>query len=471
MGRVFTNCLVLSADRFGEGEVYIEGDRIVSVHYCGSGEEPEVHLGPAVPLDTPREDLGGKVLMCSLIDSHVHFREPGMTRKGDIFTESRSALLGGVTTFIDMPNTNPPTVTLDALQDKLSRCEGRSWADYGFHIGATNGNSGLLREIATEGSPLWGEYGAIKVFMGSSTGGMLLDSKDVLSELFSIPFTGKRILVHSEDEGEIRSNTAAFKQKYGDDIPQRYHSAIRSRRACILSTIRALELAMKYGTALHILHVTTKEEVDMIRAAKRLNPNITAETTPNYLYFSDEDYDRLGPRLKCNPAVKTASDRQALRDALLDGTIDTIGTDHAPHLLSEKDKPYTSCPSGCPSITQSLGVILTVCREGDIPLTVVAKTMCEKPAELFGIKDRGHMLPGQKADLLVVDPSLEYMVGDKEAMSLTSSSHVPYLCGWSPYEGETLTGGVKSVYLSGELSVQDGRLLDESPRGRKVTFS
>lgn len=468
MGKVFTNCLVLSGDRLGEGEVHIEGGHIASVHYRGGDDGPAMDLGPAIPPSVPREDLGGKILMCGIIDTHVHFREPGMTDKGDIFTESRSALLGGVTTYVDMPNTNPPTVSLEALDDKLSRAEGRSWSDYCFHIGATNSNFPLLREISSPLSPRWGDFAGIKVFMGSSTGGMLVDDNDTLSRLFSLSGTGKRILVHSEDEAEIRANLALFTGRYGNDIPFRFHSAIRSPLACVKSTRRAIELALKYSTPLHILHVTTAEEIELIREAKKATPLITAETTPSYLYFCDEDYPRLGARLKCNPAVKSPSDRKALREALRDGTIDTVGTDHAPHLAAQKDAPYTSCPSGCPSITQSLPVMLSVCREEGIPLTALPRTMCETPSDLFGMKDRGHMLPGQKADLVIVDPDLRYTVGSEAGKAETSSATIPYRCGWSPYEGETLRGGVVGVYLDGEESVRRGNLLDERPRGRKV---
>ena len=304
-------------------------------------------------------------------------------------------------------------------------------------MGATNSNSRKIKEYIDSGHGSL--FAGIKVFMGSSTGNMLVDETDALEELFQIK--GKTILVHCEDEGIIKANLKKAKELYGDAIPFTAHPEIRSREACVRSTRKALDLAIKYGTRLHILHVSTKEEARMIREAKSLNPHITAETSANYLWFCDEDYGNMGGKLKCNPAIKTAADRQALIEALRDGTIDTTGSDHAPHLLTEKDRPYLECPSGLPTVQQSLPVVLTLALRNGIPLTRIASAFSEKPAEIFGIPNRGRLQEGYYADLVVVDPAKEYTVG-KPA----------YKCGWTPYEGCSLKGSVDMVWINGSLA-------------------
>lgn len=435
MGRyLLTNAVIVTGASSRKGTLGIDGERISGIWY--EDEMPGLTGHPEVI------DLGGKVLMAGGIDAHVHFREPGMTWKADIASESKAALLGGITSFIDMPNTTPPTVSLEALHGKSDRAAATSAANYGFHIGATNANVAMINEYLASG--LGEGFAGIKIFMGSSTGNMLVDREAALRELFRI--NGKPILVHSEDEVIIRASQDAAKARFGTDIPFREHPVIRSREACIKSTRKALELACEYGTALHILHVSTAEEVDMIREAKASNQRITAETSANYLWFCDEDYDRLGGRIKCNPAVKEASDREALRQGLADGTIDTIGSDHAPHLLSEKDRPYLECPSGIPSIQYSLPVAVTVALELGIPLTRIADAYSEKAAGIFGIEDRGTLKAGSFADLVVIDPEALFTVNG------TASK-----CGWTPYEGERLRGKVEMVWLNGELAVNGSR--------------
>ena len=412
--------------------------------------------------ETEIRDLTGKVLMAGGIDAHVHFREPGMTSKADIGSESLAALLGGVTSFIVMPNTNPPTVNIGRVREKCSLSEGRSYANWGFHIGATNDNLGELADLvaSAEGE----EFGGIKVFMGSSTGNMLVDREKTLEGIFRMK--NVRIPVHCEDEDIIKANLAAAREKYGDTIPMPEHENIRSRQACIRSTAKALQMAMECGTGLHITHVTTAEEVDMIRTAKRYNPGISAETSANYLWFSNEDYEKYGSRIKCNPAVKALSDRTALRKALAEGVIDTIGSDHAPHLPEEKARPYTSCPSGMPSIQQSIAVVLTVSSQEGIPLTRIASAISEKPAELYGIKNRGHLQKGYAADIIVIDLNKEFTV-DRAG---SGPGGIAYKCGWSPYEGIRLKGYVEDVYLNGWHVVSGGRLKDSTPRSTALAF-
>lgn len=457
------NATIVTGASTKKGTLAIDGERIAGIWYRGESDQDD---SSALRSFTGSKviDLKGKVLMAGGIDAHVHFREPGLEYKADMESESKAALLGGVTSFIDMPNTNPPTTCKDALMDKLERASGRSWSNYGFHLGATNDNFPALQDYLADGTG--SVFGGVKVFMGSSTGNMLVNDDETLANLFRIK--GKPILIHSEDEGIIKANLAAAKERFGEDVPFREHPEIRSRKACIRSTAKALAMAIEYGTRLHVLHVSTAEEVEMIRAAKIHNPGITAETSANYLWFCDEDYDTLKGRVKCNPAIKTASDREAIRKGLAEGIIDTIGSDHAPHLLSEKERPYLACPSGLPSIQQSLSVVLTVAKaynegkddEDSLSLSRIASAFSEKPAEILGIKDRGSLKVGNHADLIVVDPEQEYSVKD-----------VAYKCGWSPYEGITLCGAVRNVFLNGQEVVSDGHLTVDTPTGQKLEFS
>ncbi|HBH09291.1 MAG TPA: dihydroorotase [Rikenellaceae bacterium] len=498
MARILlTNATIVTGASTKKGALAIDGERIVGIWHRSDSDSNDSEALRVFP-DAEVIDLEGKVLMAGGIDAHVHFREPGMEWKADIESESKAALLGGVTSFLDMPNTIPPTTDLDALKDKLNRASERSWANYGFHIGATNGNAAMIREYLAEG--LGGKFGGIKVFMGSSTGNMLVDDDKTLSDLFRIK--GKPILIHSEDEGIIKANLEAAKAKFGEDIPFREHPLIRSRKACIRSTAKALAMAIEYGTRLHVLHVSTAEEVEMIRAAKIHNPNITAETSANYLWFSDEDYETLKGKEKCNPAIKTATDREALRKGLAEGIIDTIGSDHAPHLLTEKVDNYLKCPSGLPSVQQSLSVVMTVAdifnegkEEGLLTLSRIASAFSEKPAEILGIKERGSLKVGNHADLVVIDPEREYSVQNhsnsaannpepghsvqNHAVDLADNAPEPnysvekaaYKCGWSPYDGVKFKGMIDKVFLNGIQVIADGSLIQDFPSGQPIAFT
>ena len=387
-------------------------------------------------------NLEGKWLMAGGIDAHVHFREPGLTHKADMATESLAAAAGGVTYVMDMPNTNPATTTAQALKEKLELAKGRTTGKIAFHIGATNSNAEDVLRLIQEGDASAGicpdDIAGVKVFMGSSTGNMLVDDNSTLARLFAI--SGKPVLVHCEDEQTIKENLEKAVEKYGEDIPFREHENIRSRSACIKSSIRALEMAIKHGTRLVLCHISTKEEMEMVRAAKLTNPSIIAETSCNYLWFSNEDYDRLGSRVKCNPSVKRPQDREALRQGLADGLIDTIGSDHAPHLLSEKENKYGKAPSGLPTIQQSLPVLLTIARQEEIPLTRIASVFSEKASELYGLKT-GKIAKGYAADLVVFDLNKELTVRAEDQKGR---------CGWTPYEGETLNGVIEMVLVDGE---------------------
>jgi dihydroorotase len=449
---------VVTADKEGIGAILIDGDTISKVYWKDEDGMTEIE-----GLKRPFEDLGsyhsdieqidleGKHILAGGIDAHVHFREPGLTHKADISTESRAAVAGGVTTVFDMPNTNPATISAEALAGKIRLAEGRSLAKIGFHIGASNSNAEDICRLIKDGDESTGlkasDIPGVKVFMGSSTGNMLVDDSSSLAKLFAIK--AKPVLVHCEDEAIIRANMNAATEKYGEEIPFEEHENIRSRQACVRSSIKALELAMKYGTRLVLCHITTKEELNMVKVAKDINPDIIAETSSNYLWFCNEDYSRLGSRVKCNPSVKTAQDRQALRDGLRDGIIDTIGSDHAPHLPSEKEAPYAKAPSGLPSIQQSLPVLLTVAKQESIPLTRIASVFSEKAAALYGL-DRGRIAAGMKADLVVFDYEKTFTVKTEEQYSK---------CGWTPYEGEVLNGCIETVYMNGKKIFENGKIL------------
>lgn len=470
---LLTGADIVTAEYAQKGAILIENETIAKI-WRTDGDGFAEYEGEKIPLDKLAGqisasdgnlqivDLSGKTIMAGGIDAHVHFREPGSTWKADLATESKAALLGGVTSFIDMPNTKPAVTSIESLDEKRQLADGRCYANWGFHIGADNCNADDLRRLSSSDAKR--RFAGIKVFMGSSTGNMLVDDKSALENIFSI--SDARILIHSEDEATIRKNLEAAREKFGDAIPMKEHENIRSRQACIRSTIKALELAMRLNTKLHILHVTTAEEVEMIRAAKMYNPEITAETSANYLWFCDEDYDKLGSLVKCNPAIKKAEDRTALRRALAEGIIDTVGSDHAPHLLKEKEEPYFNCPSGIPSIQQSLAVLLTVANEENIPLTRIASAISENTAELFGIRKRGKICEGYYADLIVIDTDKEFTVGE----SSEGSACIAYKCGWSPYKEVTLKGMVEDVYLNGRLTVHNGRLVSDSPAGRALEF-
>ena len=436
------NATIITSEKEAVGSVLIEDGKIQDIIY----KEEDGYI-PAV-LDILKSgpqvmELEGKCVMAGGIDAHVHFREPGLTHKADMETESRAAAAGGVTYVMDMPNTNPPTITAQALKDKIDLAKGRTAGKIAFHIGATNSNADEICRLVCEGDREAGitpeDIAGVKVFMGSSTGNMLVDSGSSLDRIFAIK--EKPVLVHCEDEKTIKDNLAKATEKYGEDIPFTEHENIRSRSACIKSSIKALEMAIKHGTRLVLCHISTKEEMEMVRAAKLSNPAIVAETSCNYLWFSNEDYDRLGSKVKCNPSIKTPQDREALRRGLAEGLIDTIGSDHAPHLLSEKDNKYGKAPSGLPTIQQSLPVLLTIAKQDDIPLTRIASVFSEKASEIYGL-DTGKIAKGYAADLVIFDKDKEFTVKAEDQKGK---------CGWTPYEGEVLNGMIQAVMVDGNI--------------------
>ncbi len=395
-------------------------------------------------------DCKNKAIIPGIIDTHVHFREPGLTHKADIKSESRAAVAGGVTTYFEMPNTNPTTTSLEQLNKKIEIASQTSLANYGFYIGATNNNIDKLFEIPKE------KYCGVKVFMGSSTGDMLVDDNSVLNRLFSK--TEKIVVVHCEDEHIVKTNMLKYREKYGEDVPFRCHPEIRNTEACYKSTKRAIELAQKHNTKLHIAHLTTEKELNLLSELSIEDKNVTAEVCVQHLWFDDNDYDKFESRIKCNPAIKSTSDKTALMKGLLDGKIDTIATDHAPHLLSEKEQTYFKSPSGIPIIQHSLLAVLTFCTQDVIKLTSVVEKMCHNPAKIFGISKRGYIREGYYADLVIIDLDSEK----------TKPAELFHKCGWSAFDGYPFKTRVEKTFVNGILVFDDG-VLNETHKGVQIT--
>lgn len=399
-------------------------------------------------------DAHGRFLIPGIIDDQVHFREPGLTHKANIGSESRAAVAGGVTSFMEMPNVNPPSVTQDLLEEKYQIAARTSIANYSFFFGATNDN--LEEVLRTDPARVCG----IKIFMGSSTGNMLVDNRQTLEKIFAE--SPMLIATHCEDETTVRNNLEAYKARYGDELTAAHHPLIRDEQACWLSSSMAVELAKKHGTRLHILHISTKEELDLFSNALPLkDKKITAEVCVHHLRFCADDYARYGNLIKCNPAIKSAENRDALLPALLDNRLDIIATDHAPHTWAEKSMPYLQAPSGVPLVQHSLNVMLEFYHQGRISLEKIVEKMCHAPAELFRIQDRGFIDEGYWADLVMVDTQAEWQV---------TKGNLLYHCGWSPFEGHTFKGRVDSTVVSGRLVYHDGRILECEP-GKRLTFA
>jgi dihydroorotase len=412
-------------------------------------------IGPDLSSHTADQiiDARGKYLLPGAIDDQVHFREPGLTHKGSIYTEARAAVAGGVTSFMEMPNTNPPTFTQELLEQKYSIASQRSLANYSFFIGAANDN--IDEVMKTDITKVCG----LKIFMGSSTGNLLVDNPKTLEAFFSrFPSI---IAAHCEDEPTIRHNTAVFKEKYGEDIGVENHPLIRSAEACYKSSSFAIGLAKKHGTRFHILHISTAKETELFDNTIPLEKKkITAEACVHHLWFNDGDYARLGNRIKWNPAIKTANDQNAVFNALLDDRIDVIATDHAPHTVEEKSNKYFQAPSGGPLVQHSLVAMLEFYHKKKISIEKVVQKMSHNPAILFNISKRGFIREGYFADLVLVDLKSPWTV---------SKENILAQCGWSPFEGTTFQSRVTQTFVSGHLVYNDGSF-DESRKGERLTF-
>jgi dihydroorotase len=403
-------------------------------------------------------DASGKFLLPGVIDDQVHFREPGLTHKGDIETESKAAIAGGITSFMEMPNTIPQAVTQELLEQKYHRAAEVSLANYSFYIGATNDN--LEELLRTDPANVCG----IKVFMGSSTGNMLVDNPETLSALFSR--SKMLIATHCEDEQIIQSNIAIAREKYGEEVPMSEHSKIRDTNACFKSTSKAVELAKKYGTRLHVLHLSTAGEIALFEAGPVKNKKITNEVCVHHLWFTEGDYEKYGSHIKWNPSIKSANDRQALLKGIGENRIDVIATDHAPHTLEEKDQTYFKSPSGGPLVQHSLVAMLEMSRNGKISIEKVVEKMCHAPADLFGIEKRGYIRKGYKADLVIVDT----------ARWTVSKENILSKCGWSPFEGESFYYSISQTFVNGKLVYENNHpnssgTFYEETKGERLTFN
>jgi dihydroorotase len=422
---IIKNVQIVNAGIIQEGEVLIENNRIT-------------RIGGTINLSGKVKEIDGlgKFLLPGIIDDQVHFREPGLTHKADIASESRAGIAGGVTSFMEMPNTNPPAISIDSLEEKYIIAEKTSWANYSFFMGATNSNYEELMKVNLQ------KVCGIKIFMGSSTGNMLVDNKMALDRIFSS--TPALIATHCEDEDTIRTATEFYKQQYGDRATAAIHPFVRNEDACYISSSYAVNLAKKHGSRLHVLHISTGKELDLFEQGTLLEKKqITAEACVHHLTFCDEDYSELGNKIKCNPAIKSARDRDMIWQGLKDGGIDIIATDHAPHTLEEKNRPYFDSPSGLPLVQHSLNIMYQHVLDGRLSLPDMVYFMSHAPAICFNIIDRGYIQEGYYADMVLFDPDKMWQV---------STDNIYYKCGWSPFEGKMMNGKVLMTWVNGHLA-------------------
>jgi dihydroorotase len=424
-----------------DADVLIEGERI-----------SKIESSIAAPDGVEVIDANGRLLMPGMIDDQVHFREPGLTNKGDLATESAAAVAGGITSFMDMPNVNPQTTTRQALVDKYALAEHRCTANYGFYLGATNRNIEEIKALEV------GEACGIKVFMGASTGDMLVDDQRALEKIFQ--HAPVMVVTHCEHSPTIWDNEAKARAEYGESVPMSEHPAIRSATACLKSSSVAVDLARRYDALLHVLHLTTAVEMALFSRLHRSEKRITAEVCVHHLWFDETRYEDLGTRIKCNPAIKAASDRAALVKALNEGRIDVIATDHAPHTLNEKNQTYFKAPAGLPLVQHALVVLFDLASRGEISLELVVDRACHAPADLFGVKERGYVREGWYADLVIVDPQRPFRV---------EKSNLLCKCRWSPFEGHEFSSTIDTTIVNGEVVYRDGEVTN-NVAGQRLLF-
>jgi len=441
MKKLLKNAQIVNEGSIIKADLLIEGQRISKIASFISDAAAQVI------------DLEGQFLLPGIVDDQVHFREPGLTHKGRIYTEARAAVAGGITSFMEMPNTVPQALTQELLEDKYLIGAKDSLANYSFFMGASNEN--LEEVLKTDPKRVAG----VKIFMGSSTGNMLVDDKAVLNSIFSK--CKMLIAVHCEDEQTIRTNSAKMKAEYGEDLPIRFHPVIRNDEACYKSSSMAIELAKKHDTRLHILHISTAKETALFRNDIPLKEKkITAEACIHHLWFDERSYDEKGTLIKWNPAVKSLKDKEAIWSALLDDRIDIIATDHAPHTLEEKQNTYFNAPSGGPLVQHALVAMLEFYHQGKVSLEWIVTKMCHAPADCFQLKDRGFIREGFFADLVVVDPNKPWTV---------TKQNILYQCAWSPFEGTVFKSSVSKTFVNGNLVYNQG-VFDETTRGMRLEF-
>ncbi|MBI32708.1 MAG: dihydroorotase [Gammaproteobacteria bacterium] len=437
--------LIMNAAIVNEGNILEENLLIKNGRIEKVGKEISAPDGAEVI------DASGKWLLPGLIDDQVHFREPGLTHKGGIRSESMAAIAGGVTSFMDMPNVNPPTLNRELLSQKYEIAKNKAYANYAFYMGASNHNIDEIKSLKT------GEACGLKVFMGASTGNLLVDDDNALEQIFAE--SPLLIVTHCEDTPTIEENLEAASLKHNGSIPVNEHPNIRSVEACYKSSSKAVSLAKKHGSKLHVLHLTTAKEMELFEAGDH-DKRITAEVCVHHLYFNDSAYDQLGSMVVCNPAIKTKADQQALINALNEDRIDIIATDHAPHTFDEKQKPYPSCPSGLPLVQHSLLALLELGRKKDISIETIVKKTSHAVADRYGIKDRGYIREGYWADLVLVDPDGRHEVTPESIM---------YECGWSPFQSHCFDSSIEMTFINGVKAYENGNILTE-PMGMKIEF-
>lgn len=443
--RWIKNARIVNEREIFEGSVVLSGEIIFEIL-------KDTNAQPSIPIDE-MIDAEGCYLLPGVIDDHVHFRDPGLTHKADIYTESMAAVAGGVTSYMDMPNTNPQTTTLEALEQKFKDAATKSIVNYSFYFGATNNNTNLLPLLDKR------HICGIKLFMGASTGNMLVDQMDALKNIFAN--AGMLIATHCEDQNIISTNATFYKEQYGEDPDIQYHPKIRSEEACYQSSSLAVKLAKETGARLHIMHISTAKELTLLENKPITEKHITAEACVSHLFFCDQDYKTFGARIKCNPSIKSKSDRDALRTALTTHLIDVIGTDHAPHLLSEKQGGALKAVSGMPTIQFSLTAVMEMVYQQLLNIEQLVEKMCHAPATLYQIEKRGFIRPGYQADLVLVNPNRTWTVDKNCILSK---------CGWSPMEGQTFHSKVEKTFVNGHL-VYDGQQVDKQYRGQALRFN
>lgn len=439
------NATIINEGKSVKGSVLIEGEIIKAIYE--NEEIPSQVLNKATIINAE-----GLWLVPGVIDDQVHFRDPGLTHKGDIATESKAAIAGGVTSYMEMPNTKPQTTSIEALDAKFEMASQKSYANFSFYLGATNDNLAELKKIDKKNTC------GVKIFMGSSTGNMLVDKRKALEAIFAE--IDMIITTHCEEEEIIQKNIAYYKDLLGDNIPVKYHPLIRSAEACYQSSAKAVELADKYGARLHILHLSTEREISLFDIKPLAEKKITGEVCVHHLWFSDEDYEKYGNRIKWNPAVKTKQDRDALMQGLLKGKLDVIATDHAPHLLEEKIGGCLQAASGGPLVQHSLQIMLELSKQGKISKEEVINKMCHAPATLFRVNKRGYIREGYFADLVLVNPNKDYTI---------TQNNILYKCKWSPLENGTVSTSIEKTFLNGQIAFENGQV--NEVRGQALTFN
>lgn len=437
------NARIVNEGTLFEGDVLIENGRIAKIDTSIGPKNGNVNV----------IDAEGKFLLPGIIDDQVHFREPGLTHKGDIYSESRAAVAGGITSYMEQPNTRPAATTIEELEKKYDRAAQVSLANYSFNMGASNDNLEELKRVSKR------NVSGIKIFMGSSTGNMLVDQQKTLEGIFQLDH---QLITHCEDEATIKANLEQAKEEYGDAIPMRMHPVIRSEQACYLSSKTAVDLAKKYDSRLHVFHISTALETSLFTNKKPLaEKKITSEVCIHHLWFDDSQYDTKGSLIKWNPAVKTAKDRDGLWKALLDDRLDVLATDHAPHTLEEKSNPYLSAPSGGPLVQHFLPAMMEKVHDGTISIEKMVEKMCHNPAILFRVEERGFIREGYHADLVLVAPNRPWSVSRDNVLSK---------CGWSPFEGTLFKSKITHTFVGGHLAYNEGKF-DESSLGERLLFN